>query len=298
LTALLAPLSEAEIRRICWEKIEAIEHWLRRLIDDTLSAKYGDYFTATDAKGNRVIKGSIAKDAATRRTKEPSRYPRAIDALLLEEAIDIVCNPQLFKDNFRIPLATAFPEGRDEARTFLKRISSPRNNLAHANTISLRSAEQTICYSNDVIDSLKIHYRQIGMEESYDAPLILRLTDSFGNSYVRSQFSPCHDGGIMKVFSEFPEMHLHPGDILTLEIEVDPSYDPASYEIRWTSTKPWSNQADMSRKVVIPITNRQVGQQFSIQCRITSHRDWHRMDMGADDFLLLYYRVLPPVAKA
>ena len=295
MAALISHLSEADLRRVCWEKIEALEHWLRRLIDDTLQPKYGDYFSASDVKGNRIIKSSIAQDANARRDLEPQRYPRKIDALLLENAIDIICNPQLFGDNFREPLKHAFPDGRDEARTFLKRVSSPRNNLAHANAISLRQAEQIICYTNDIIDALKAHYRHIGMQETYDAPLIIRVTDSFGNSYSRSQLPGVHDGGVSKNFIEIPEMHLRPGDVLTLDIEIDPSYDQATYNISWSSTKPWSSEHPTERKVVIPITNRQVGQQFDVQCRITSNRDWHRMSMGADDFLMFWYKVLPPV---
>lgn len=293
---LIANLDEADIRRICWEKIEALEHWLRRLIEDALVAKHGDYFTAIDDRGNRIIKSAIAQDALVRKQREPERYPRTVDALLLDEVVDIVCNPQLFKDNFRIPLVHAFPEGREEARTFLKRIALPRNNLAHVNTISLRQAEQIICYTNDVIDSLKFHYRNLGMQETYDAPLILRVTDSFGNTFTRSQFGPCHDGGIMKMFFNLPAMYLRPGDVLTIEIEVDPSYDPSSYGIQWTSTKPWGIEPETGAKVVIPISNRQVGQQFDVQCVITANREWHRMNMGAEDFLMLYYKVLPPVA--
>lgn len=296
MSLLIAQLDEAELRRISWEKIEALEHWLRRLVDDVLSAKYGDYFGAIDAKGNRIVKSAIAKDALARKQREPARYSRLVDALLLDDVIDIVCNPQLFKDNFRKPLQHAFPEGRDEARTFLKRVASPRNNLAHANPISLRQAEQVICYTNDIIDSLKAHYREVGMQDSYDAPLILRVTDSFGNSFSRSQLGPCHDGGIMKAFLDWPEMHLRPGDLLTVEIEVDPSYDSSSYSILWASTKPWYAEPQTGTKVLIPISNRQVGQQFDVQCRITANREWHRMSMGVEDFLMLYYKVLPPVA--
>lgn len=296
MTALISHLAEAEVRRLCWEKIEVLEHWLRRLIDDTLQPKYGDYFSGSDVEGNRIIKKSIAEGAIARRAREIQRFPRVIDALLLDDAIDIICNPQLFKDNFREALKQAFPDGRDEARTFLKRISSPRNNLAHANAISSRQAEQIICYTNDVIESLKSYYRQIGMQETYDAPLIIRVTDSFGNSYSRSELSNVHDGGICKAFMDVPEMHLRPGDLLTLDIEIDPTYDPASYSISWNSTKPWSNEIQSGRKVAIPITTRQVAQEFGVQCRIISHRDWHRMEMGADDFLLLWYKVLPPVA--
>lgn len=296
MTSLIAALSDSDIRRACREKIEALEHWLRRMIDDALAEKYGDYFSHTDASGSRIIKSAIAQDAIARRQREPQRYPRPIDAVLLEDAVDIVCNPQLFKDNFRIPLHQAFPDGREEARTFLKRISAPRNNLAHANAISLRQAEQVICYANDVIDSLKAHYRSVGMENNYDAPLILKLTDSFGNSFSRSQFTTVHDGGIMKIFLNDNDLHLRPGDVLTLEVEVDPSYDPATYSIRWSSTKPWSDQPQDTCRVVVPITNLQVGQQFDVMCYVTANRDWHRMGMGVDDFLHVCYRVLPPVS--
>ncbi len=295
MTSLIAALSDSETRRACREKIEALEHWLRRMIDDAFAEKYGDYFSHADESGNRIIKSAIAQDAIARRQREPQRYPRPIDAILLDDAIDIVCNPKLFKDHFRDPLYQAFPDGREEARTFLKRISAPRNNLAHANAISLRQAEQIICYANDVIDSLKAHYRSIGMQNNYDAPLILKLTDSFGNSFSRSQFSTVHDGGIIKLFQDDRSLDLRPGDVLTLEVEVDPSYDPATYSLRWSSTKPWSNQPQTACKVVIPITNLQVGQQFDVMCSVTSSRDWHRMAMGVDDFLMLYYRVLPPV---
>lgn len=294
MTSLLAPLRDSDIRSACREKIEALEHWLRRLIEDTLSAKYGDYFTALDEKGGRVVKTEIAQKAIARKLSEPLRYPKTIDALLLEEAIDIVCNPRLYNDNFRVALAVIFPEGRDEARTFLKRISAPRNNLAHANGISLRQAEQIICYTNDVIDSLKSYYRQIGMEKIYNAPLILRVMDSFGNSFRRSEFSPTLDGGILKSFCNLPEMYLWPGDDLAIEIEVDPTFDPTLYSILWFSSKSWSNEPSIGSRVVIPISNHQVGQQFDVQCKITVNRDWHRMGMGADDYLHLAYKVLPP----
>ena len=292
----LNSLKDAEIRSLCKEKIESLEHWLRRLIDDTLTPTYGDYFAYTDASGNRLIKNSLAQQVASRRAAEPLRYPRNIDAVLLEDAVDILCKPDLFQNHFRQALTGAFPDGRDEARTFLTRLLVPRNNLAHANAISVRQAEQIICYSNDVIESLKGFYRTMGMQEAYDVPLILRVTDSFGNAFTRTQFGPCHDGGIMLNFFDKPHMHLRPGDSLTLEIEVDPAFDPSTYTVMWASTKAWYSTPVTGIKAVIPITNKQVGQQFDIQCRITTTRDWHRMQMGTDDFLMMHYKVLPPIA--
>lgn len=288
-------MKDSEIRSICKEKIESLEHWLRRLIDDTLTPVYGDYFSYTDASGNRLIKNSLAQQVATRRAGEPLRYPRNIDAVLLEDAVDILCKPDLFQRHFQQAMSEAFPDGRDEARTFLSRLLVPRNNLAHANAISARQAEQIVCYSNDVIESLKNYYRAMGMQETYDVPLILKVTDSFGNAFTRSQFQPCHDGGIMLSFFDKPHLYLRPGDTLTLELEVDPAYDPSSYSVMWTSTKPWSSAPVVNAKAVIPITNKQVGQQFEVQCRVTTNREWHRMHMGADDFLMMYYKVLPPI---
>lgn len=294
--ANLHGMKDAEIRSVCKDKIESLEHWLRRLIDDTLNPVYGDYFSYADAQGNRLIRNSLAQQVATRRAAEPHRYPRNIDAVLLEDAVDIVCKPDLFQKHFQAALGGAFPDGREEASTFLNRLLTPRNNLAHANAISSRQAEQIICYSNDVIDSLKSYYRARGMQEAYDAPLILRVSDSFGNAFTRSQFQPCHDGGIMLMFCDTPHMHLRPGDTLTLEIEVDPAYDASTYNVQWFSSRPWSDDTVVGTKVVIPVTNKQVSQQFDVQCRVTTTRDWHRMQMGADDFLLTYYKVLPPIA--
>ncbi len=289
-------LKDMEIRNICKEKIESLEHWLRRLIEDTLTPIYGDYFAYIDDVGNRLVKKSLADQVELRRAAEPLRYPRSIDAVLLEDAVDILCKPDLFKSHFKPALHEAFPNGRDEARTFLTRLLVPRNNLAHANAISIRQAEQIICYSNDVIESLKGFYRTMGMQEAYDVPLILRVTDSFGNAFTRTQFEQCHDGGIMLGFFDKSHMYLRPGDTLTLEVEVDPAFDPSTYTVTWTSTKKWCSAPVHGTKAVIPITNKQVGQQFDVQCRVTTTKDWHRMQMGADDFLMMYYKVLPPIA--
>lgn len=133
------------------------------------------------------------------------------------------------------------------------------------------------------------------MQQDYNVPLILKVSDSFGQVFTRSQFGPCHDGGIMKTFSDQPQHFLRPGDTLVLELEVDPSFEPDTYILSWASVKGLGSPAPTGPRVVIPITNKQVGQQFDIQCRLTTKNEWHRMHMGVDDFLMLYYKVLPPV---
>jgi len=294
MTILLSSLPDSDIRSICKQKIESLEHWLRRLIDDTLTPIYGEYFSHEDASGNRLIKSALANQVAERQLREPSRYPRKIDAVLLDDAIEILCKPELYKNHFRTPLVHAFPNGREEAKTFLGRIQAPRNNLAHANTISARAAEQIICYSNDVIESLREHYKSLNMQQEYDVPLILRITDSFGQTFTRGQLMQVHDGGISLTYISNPSHHLRPGDTLTLELEVDPAYESESYSIRWASTKGLDGACD-TPKLVVTILDRHVGQSLDIQCRITTKRSWHRMQMGADDFLIAYFKVLPPI---
>jgi len=228
-------LTEDQIRNLCKEKIESLEHWLKRLIDEKLSASHGDYFSYVDGAGNRLIKKGIVDALEKRLKKEPTRYVRKIDAVLFSDAIDIICNPQLYSI-FAPGLRFAFSEGRDEARTFMYRLLDSRNRLYHSNPISLHEAEQVVCYSTDIVESLKQHYGAIGMQSEYNVPTILKFSDSFGNVYFRNQMIDWA-GGVMMDLSKQPTSVLWPGDVLTLEIEVDPAFDPTDYTISWTCSK-------------------------------------------------------------
>jgi hypothetical protein len=288
-------LSDSEIRSICKERIESLEYWLRRLIDNVLTNEFGDYFTFQDEKGNFAIKADIRKAVEQRTGGDPNRYPRKIDAIMLDDAVSIVCNENLFK-YFREALGYAFPDGAAEARTFLKRLVEPRNRLAHANSISIRDAERIVCYTNDVIESLKRHYSAYNMNNTYNVPLILKFVDSFGNTVHRNEMHQVHDGGIGRDYYLEPSFDLRPGDVLGLEVEVDPSFVENEYVVSWGSTKlDPKDFPSPGKKAVIPITNRQVSQRFDVQCRVTSKKEWHRMSLGSDDFMLLVFRVLPPV---
>ncbi len=202
-----------------------MEYWLRRIIDDTLAPIYNDYLNYSDEKGNRLIKNDIVKSLESRKVNEPHRYPRLIDAVLLDDAIDIICNPILYKKHFNEMFQQAFPDGREEARTFMKRLIPPRNSLSHANPISTRQAEQVICYSNDIIDSIKSYYSLKNMDNEYNVPLILKITDSFGNVFHRNQLNTVHDGGIAKQFFDDPKYHLRVGDVLGIIEEITYPYN-------------------------------------------------------------------------
>lgn len=289
---MLQTLTDNELRNLCREKLESLEHWLRRLIDETLSDKYDDYFLYVDDAGNRLIRNSIVKSLDERVRKEPERYKRKIDAVLLDDAIDIICNPRLYKEFFQPALENAFPEGADEARTFLKRLLDPRNRLAHANSISLRQTEQVICYSNDIIDSIKAYYVRTGMQQEYNVPLILKVTDSFGNVFHRNEIFDPGFGYLIKSLKEEPRCFLRPGDILTVEVEVDPAFDQREYAVRWTLHTP--RTATNSLKMAITITEEHVGEQLDVECHVSSTKGWHRLGVLGDDLLNLCYKVLPP----
>ena len=284
---MLYKLTDNEIRNLCKEKLESLEHWLRRIIDETLSNKFGDYFSYVDGSGNRLVANSIVQSLEKRVQKEPSRYKRKIDAVLLDDIVAIICNPQIYP-YFRFALEGAFPEGASEAKTFLKRLTKPRNNLAHANPISLRQAERIVCYSNDVIDSLKAYYAALGMRQEYNVPLILKVTDSFGNVFFRNE----EDRWRIRLDNS-PRFFLRPGEILTAEVEVDSSFATEEYSIRWRALLTGQTLSD-KQKMILHITERDVNQQFVISCQLTSSKSRHRLGSLGDDWLQLTYRILPP----
>jgi hypothetical protein len=65
---LLHALSDGERRSHCRREIEALEHWLRRLVHETFSDAYGPaYLDAIGEDGNRIFKSETAKELNARR---------------------------------------------------------------------------------------------------------------------------------------------------------------------------------------------------------------------------------------
>lgn len=286
-------LSNSEIRDYCRATLEALEHWLRRLIDEVLSKEYGsNYIEAKDANGNHVINSAIRKYLNTRLTQEPGRYSRPIDAALLDNAVDIICNPVLYKQFFSNVFQSAFPDGRDEARTFFKRLVEPRNRLSHANPISVRQAEQIICYSHDIIDSLKNYYQRIGASMEYNVPLIIKMSDSFGNVTYVSQLPHSGHGQVVVDFTSDPKCFLRPGDFLSIELEIDPNFPESSYTLRWAS-QPDVGLTNNSTKLSLQITEAAIATHFTLMCTLISNQQWHKYSTGVDELLLVFYKVLP-----
>jgi len=279
---MLNKLVEAEIRQACKERLESLERWLRRLIHDKLVEAYGsDYFKAKK-NGSQVIKTEISKNVFSRLEAEADRYARPVDALILEEETKIICRADLYKDHFSESLKFAFPQGNEVAATFLGRLHPPRNKLSHAHAISEREAEQVLCYSGDIISSLKQYYVECGMKSEYNAPSITRIVDSFGNEMLKGGGNYC----------KTPNSYLWPGDQLTLICEVDAAFSPEEYEVKWY-TSHGMYAMGLGNGPVLTLKVDKVSEIYPILCRVISNKSWHRHG-DWDDTWTLHYKVLPP----
>lgn len=216
-----------ELRLACRQKLGTCELWLRRLIHDELSQHFGPtYFGEGVHNGNHIFRMEIRNHAAQRLSANPERYRREVDTLLIEQIVDTICKQDLYNLCFSVPLRQAYPDGREETRTFLGRLIPIRNALSHANPISVHDAERVICYCDDIIGSLKQHYSDKNMSNEYNAPSFTRFSDGFGHSEIPTQ-----------VYDQFlnysKDTRLRPGEIVRLEVEVDSSFDPNDYTVEW-----------------------------------------------------------------
>jgi hypothetical protein len=290
----LSKLTERDLRDACRARLEMLELWLRGLIHEKFEEIYSnDILNAKNAAGDFVLKKALRAHIEEHLRDRPGRYKRAVDAALLDDLITIICKPDTYKSCFASALAVAFPLGNEEARSFLNRLLVPRNLLSHANPISIRQAEQVICYSNDIVYSLRDFYAMIGKADTYNAPRILRMWDSFGHiehaQAAHAALSHKFD------YSDDPASYLRPGDTLTIEIEVDPSFSLEGLIVKWSPIIHGDDQqGERLLKFVLPIVNRHVGRELQIDIKILSHQDWHRHQLW-DDLWRVIYRVLPPM---
>lgn len=189
------------------------------------------------------------------------------------------------------------PNGHNEARTFLDRIAVARNPLAHANPISVRQAEQVICYSHDIIDSLKSYYVKRNVFMQYNVPRIIKAIDSFGNQiYPNSPSSKDGDGCIIWNLKQ-EQFYLRPGETIRIEIEVDPSFSFDDYNVSWYSYSAGGSNSmlyqENSNIFSLAIAESHVAETFIIECHVISTKPWHRCG-GYDDKISVFYKVLPP----
>jgi len=280
-----------ELRSYCRKHIESLEHWARRLIHEQLTNKYGNnYFNAVNTNNEHIINKSIRQQAERLLKASPQRFNRLVDTLFLEDIIYFLCNHNFYKELFKQALDYSYPQGKDEVHEFLKRIIPIRNALCHSNPISIRQAEQVICYCNDFIAGLKEYYTLKGTEKMWNVPCIIKATDSLGNVFLpegtnySSQHLDLRDKNDFRI-----------GDTYSVAIEVDPSFANESYNIKWFEYEPYVDREDLYDSLRYSKTFEQcnVAQTFAIYVDIVSKNNWHKFT-SYDDRLIIFLTIFPP----
>lgn len=286
---LFAGLTFDEIRSICRSNIEAFEVWARRLIDAKMNENYGENFLdIKDLHDAFILKKEFRERIARMRATEPERFPRTVDAFFAEDIEYILCHQAFYKKLFSKALDYIYPQGREEAREFLKRLVPIRNALSHANPISMRQAEQAVCYTHDFIEGLKQYYKDKGEEKVWNVPRIISIRDSVGNKFENPTDNNIGDS-IFHCSQPF-----RCGDEYSVEVEVDPSFNANDYQINWEYHKHNLKEFNNKAKVNVIFENTDVGEFSFLRCTIISNKAWHKY-RSYDCKVAIELQVLPPI---
>ena len=227
----LIDLTEVELRDLSRHHIDTFENWSRRLIDEILRKNYGDnYFDFMIKEDQPLVRSEIKKRIDKRMQDNPGRFPRKIDAILMEDIEYFLCREDLYNAHFKAILEP-FYSGIAEVRKVLSRLIPIRNKLSHGNTISIHEAEQCLCYIGDFVAVFMQYYSAIGKEQDYNVPVFLRIKDSLGNDFIRED--PQYAWEMHFYGHTAPKIQLRSGDCYKLWVEVDSSFDSSFYEIHW-----------------------------------------------------------------
>lgn len=277
-------LAIEDVRAAARQRLESCELWLRRLVHDQMHEALGADFVMTGTfNGQPILSRDVRNRIATRIAAQPGRYPRQVDALLLDDLAALLAKEDLYRKFFAVSLRGGFPLGREHVRCVLGRLIPVRNALSHANPISSHDAERALCYCSDIINSLAEHYKSIGMSQDFDAPSFARYSDSLGNV-----FQPTETRGMLDLRGNA----LRAGMTLRCEVEVDAHYDPAEYTIHWEIG---GIEKGTGRSISLVVGPKHVGERMLVEVRVISLKEWHRHRLYDADIGVLY-RVLPPIA--
>lgn len=281
--------SEEEIRTLCRNSIESLEIWARRLIDEKMTEKYGkNYIDFCLENGTPIIKKEVCNRVKQMQQKEPKRFPRVVDALLLDDIIYILCKPEFYKNLFQDAMKYSYPHGHDEARDFLTRLIPIRNSLSHSNHISMHQAEQAVCYSNDFIESIKIYEKERGKEKVWNIPRIIRITDSLGNTFE----NPIDKNINSSIF--IIEQKLYCGETYSIDVEIDSSFSENEYDIVWKDYTTEIFEFHNKTHFIMKLSEKDVSESHGLSCLIISHEKWHKYKFY-DCKVDLLLTILPPV---
>jgi hypothetical protein len=272
-----------ELYESCRSRILSCELWLRSLIDDTLRDALGDqYHESVLPSGNPLFSKKMRSRIAQYCSSDPNRFPRPVDALLLDDLGSLLGKEDAFKIYFRNALIGGFPSGSNQVRHVLKILVGYRNAVFHANerSLSFHDLERVLCYSSDLIATIKSHYANMSNQSKFPAPMFTRYSDSLGN--VRQ---------IMKARDDlsFTDEPLYRGETVTFMVEVDGSYAPTEYKVVWRLRGvPVHEGCNFS----LLLDNEHVGERLPLQVEVVSKKEWHRMNM-VDALITFTYEVLP-----
>lgn len=282
--------TEEELRSYCRTCLESLEMWARRLIHEKMVEKYGEsYVDAKKQNGEYIIRTDTRKHVQFMQKKEPDRFQRAVDTLFVDDIIYFLCNQNWYKNLFKDALDHMYPEGYMELRTFLTRLVPIRNALSHGNPISVRQAEQAICYSHDFVEGLKKYYKERGLEQVWNVPRIIRITDSLGNAFENPK-----DGSLGRSFFKIKEP-FYCGDSYSMSVEIDSSFDPSEYDIFWSINGVRAKNFINSNSFSITFSEKNVAQSTSLSCTIISKNAWHKYSSGYDCEIYISMTVFPPI---
>lgn len=119
-------------------------------------------------------------------------------------------------------------------------------------------------------------------ENEFNVPRIIKATDSFGNVFYLD--------GVPIALHEKTEFNLRVGDTLTIEVEVDPTFDESEWSVHWYGVNLSTNE----KRLVLHIEEKHVSICYGITCKLTSNKSWHKNNTF-DDQLQISYKILPPL---
>lgn len=263
--------------------------WARRLIHEKLTDKYGlSYVDFKTSEENYLIKREVRDHIQCMLQNNQGRFHRDVDTLFFEHIIYFLCNPAFYRDMFGEALKYAYPCGCNEARVFLERITPIRNALSHSNPISIRQAEQVICYSHDFVEGLKEYYRKKGEEQMWNIPRIIRVSDSFGNIYDNPTDSHAQES----IFQ--PKQQIRYGDTYSVNIDIDSSFSETEYDITWQNQHHDVAEFKNSKHFIMTFSEIDVSENHTITCTIKSNKPWHKYQ-HYDCRITLMFPVYPPL---
>ncbi|MCI8021038.1 hypothetical protein [Klebsiella pneumoniae] len=277
-------LTYSNVHDSCRRRTESCELWLRALIHDTLNKEFGENYV-NDAKinGNDIFSQKLKTRIHSYRSRDPHRYKRPVDTLTFEDLSTIIGKEDAYREHFRTVFHEEFPGGIKHLKHTISIIANHRNALYHANasTLSLHDAERILCYCNDLITAIKVHYKTMNQNDKFPAPVFTKYSDSAGNVHYVNE---------PRTHLDFSDTILFMGDKLRFEVKVDSSYSPDEYDIIWRIK---GKEVERGPEFILNLTAEHVGMKFGIQVDLCSKKEWHRIDSNLDALLTTQYQVLP-----